>query len=579
MAAVGGYTSVLELKPEEAGFNRANSLLKELYNNLKMVHDLAGNLGNMKLIVKFDNGQSSELNRIAQEERRKQSEQNKILKEKEREFKLHGGGVLNTYPKPKILDTDIERSKNEKESNKQLKDFASTLKWTIGVLFSFKSALALIQSVTENSNKQSSIVTQSMKYNTDPMAIQTLRRISQIYNKGDETGFNTILQKLFQFKYEPGLRGKLDTDTARDISNGLGTTINSEMFDKEPVMDIMFRIFKGYSEKQKSSDAGVRSRATLALESLFGDSGMALSLSSKGIDLQSAYNKNYGLSNDTTTGAMDVSIESGRAMANFGTIWDKFMTQIGTSLLDPLKRVNDWLESNRTRISGITQGISDVFGFFGDILTLGDPLGVISKQFKKGQLQYREEEGKGAVKSGFNNSDQYFRLKSSGIFNSFLDSNTGTVFIDGKSSLSKKEIIDFEKKYKSIERLKKLSSIFGTSQNGSTSDIENSLASGLKGQILSGSEVPKELQDAIDNNDIMKRTLQYGTGGTYGDQLYKEILNYIKKVETMEGKVEILLHMPDGSTKKETISMKKSQSMNRDNYIAQNMSLMGSGLA
>lgn len=587
MAAVGGYTSVLELKPEEAGFNRANALLKELYSNLKMVHDLAGNLGNMKLTIKFDNGQTSEVNRIAQEERKKQSEQNKILREKEREFKLHGGGVLNTYPKPVILDTDKEKAKFEKDSNKELKEFASMLKWTIGVLATFKAALELGKAVSQNASTQSSVLNQSDLFGIDPNKMLSLRRVSQIYSTNhNQESLNETLNKLFEFKTNPGLRGQLDSGLALDLSQGLGVSITSEMFDKESMESILMRVFKGYAQKQKSHDRGTRDRANLALKTLTGDSGLdlGLMLSSQGLDLQGAVNQQSGNVNPTTVGQRQVSIEIGKTLADFTTITDEFLSQLGNNLLPGLKHMNEFLESHRKDIAGITDALAKSIAFIFDLVTLnwGDAMKIAMPD------RSAEDLDKASKAFGLSGFDQAKRFRDLGILsNGPYDTNGSQQLMDftGKilsGKITQDQLKAYETEAKKREKLKGISDAVGSEFNPLDKEFsERILAEKLSGMYKSRNMPIDELKDLLNNDRGLQALGKLGPSqkGAFDSKLMSDILGFIKGVEGREGKVDIYIHMPDGSIQKQRISMQKSQSMLRDNNVAESYEMTGSGIS
>ena len=590
MAAVGGFTSILELKPEVGGFNTANDLLIKLYNNLKKIKDLAGNLGNMKLTIKLDNGEVSEASRIAQEERRKIAEQKRILREKEKEFKLHGGGVLNgeASPRAKLSEMQMPNERYVKESNKQLSDFASMIKWTIGVLATFKGALELGKAVVNNASVQSSILNQGDKFGMSPMAMLTMKRVAGIYDSTGNHDINSLdpaMEKLFGFMNDPALRGTLDTQAAKDLNNGLGFSVTSDTFNgKESLQSVMFRMFKGFAQAMKSKDSKVRSKAMRSMESLAGPSGLAVAqmLSSQGLDLETAYNNNLGKTGDPTKGAREQSIVFGTTIADFSAIWEKFMSQIGNSLLEPFKKINKILEDNREGIASFTQNFANIIGFLGSLVTRD--IGEISKAANNFNESNKKTEESDALKKGFKTVEQYNRLKESGIINPVTNAFGGITTIGGydfslSTNVSPKQLQKFEDEYNRKNRLKSLSGVFGSKYDESSKqNSENNLAKLLTFQYQSKTLQYDELKKIIESGHD-----QWGkpyTGKDYdGQKLFSDILKFIQAQEAKEGKVTVTINTPDGKTQKQTISMKKAQSMNRDSQVAMSASLNGAGLA
>ncbi len=582
MAAVGGYTSVLELKPEASGFNQANRLLKELYENLKNIKDIAGSLGNMKLTVKLDNGESSQQNQVLQEEKRKRAEENKALREAEKHFRTNGG-TLNVPGRAQVMDTDKEKAKYEreqaKESNKQLKEFSSMLKWTVGVLATFKAALEIGKAISQNATVQSGVLNQSDKYGMDPMAMLTLRRVSTMYNPNHEsTGFDNALQSLFNFKTDPGLKGQLDTGLALTMSQGLGTEITSGMFDKESMQSILFRVFKGYSERMKSTDRGVKDRANSALATLTGQSGadIGMMLASQGISLEQAFRGQAGNVTNTTGSQREVSIEIGELSANFQQVWDDFMSKMGRNLLDPMKKINAWLETNRGVIENFTSFLANVF-------TLNfEGIKVNMEQNQKNTKKYEEDL---ALKSGFSSVEQYNKMKSLGVINAYPNKyDGGLVITDNKgkvsSSVTPDQLKALEQEASKRDRLKNISALLGGNFNtGDISGSENDLASKLGVLYKTGKLNVPGLEKALGDDQGLQAAGKMGRTSDYESLLKRDILQFIQALENKEGKVEIIIRSPDGTVQKQKISLQKSQSMMRDNNVAENYEMTGSGIS
>jgi hypothetical protein len=580
MAAVGGYTSVLELKPEASGFNQANKLLKELYDNLKNIKDIAGSLNNMKLTVKLDDGQSSQANHAMQEEKRKRAEENRLLREWEKKVRT-SGGTLSTPGRADVMDTDKEKAKYDKakEANNLLKDFSTMLKWTIGVLSTFKAALELGKAISNNATVQSGVLNQADKYGMDPMAMLTLRRISTIYNPNHEsTGFDNALQNLFNFKTDPGLKGQLDTGLALTMSQGLGTEITSGMFDKESMQSILFRVFKGYSEKMKNGTRGDKDRANSALATLTGQSGadIGLMLSSQGKSLEQAFRDQAGNITNTTGSQREVSIEIGESIANFQQIWDSFMSKLGKNLLEPLKKVNDWLEANRGTIENFTSFLANVFSlnFEG-----------IQGNLKSADKVWEKDRQDRISKSGIS-LEQYNKFQSLGLLSDTRNPFTNDiVFINNlkgysQDKFNKDDLKELEKESAKRDRLKNISNLFGGTFN--PSDInrtESDISSKLGNLYKSGKLNIPDLEKILNSDQGLQYSKNAGRTGDFESYLKRDILQFIQELESKEGKVEIIIRMPDGSTQKQKISLQKSQSMMRDNDVAGNYEMTGSGVS
>jgi len=127
--------------------------------------------------------------------------------------------------------------------------------------------------------------------------------------------------------------------------------------------------------------------------------------------------------------------------------------------------------------------------------------------------------------------------------------------------------------------LKSLSGVFGSKYDESSKqNSENNLAKLLTFQYQSKTLQYDELKKIIESGHD-----QWGkpyTGKDYdGQKLFSDILKFIQAQEAKEGKVTVTINTPDGKTQKQTISMKKAQSMNRDSQVAMSASLNGAGFA
>ena len=345
---VGGFTSQLKLEVDPAGFTAGISLLKRLHTELKNIKDIAGTLGNMKLTVKFDNGNVSEEAKKSLNQGRLTKEQQQILRSYRNE------NELSKEKKAEQSEQDKKERDQRKQSEDRLRDFGSTLKWTIGILATFGASLAAL--VFTNSKENTSTSLSAAGLNMSPVDMYLLKRIGNIFGNGNADAFDQPLKSLRAFETEPGLKGNLNSDMAVGLHTGLGLNINSSTFN-EPVDQLMNRIANAFLSIQKTGSKEEKLKADAFVSQEFGEGFLntLLGMFSQGITTMEGAMTQAG--NATVTTSSDIknsqnfNVQSNRFLADISDQANKLAISLENSLLPSLKMLNQWLEDNKDKIA------------------------------------------------------------------------------------------------------------------------------------------------------------------------------------------------------------------------------------
>lgn len=408
---VGGFTSVLEIKPDAAGFNASISLLNSLYDQLKKIKDLAGNIGNMKLTVKFEGleNSSDQANKVKAQKERELRSQGLMPVKLNRESINPSMSIKKHWREVEEQNNDAWKQKNQKqkETNKNLTDFSSALKWLTGLLLSGEFA----RSVFKSMESQQATAFGASGFNMSPKAYYDLQNVSRVFANDKGTSFDSLLNKLQGFQTNPQLRGDLDKNFATLLKTGAGVNVDTDFIGKTYEQNLT-NISNSLLKRMNSKDDKTRLGAIETAKELGIFDVLQGVNTNGGGSIGSAIGKNNAMTVGVDFSASSkVLTELNETFLFFKNQMDHLTSNLSEDILSPMKRINDFLSSNKDTFKEVGDEIGDLLGLLVSLLS-GDAnnmMMIFNKRQKS--LDDNNEKILGKTKAG--------QLKSLGISPTF----------------------------------------------------------------------------------------------------------------------------------------------------------------